>query len=134
VNGRKRHIVVDTLGLLLVVVGCAANIADVTAAKTVLARLKGHFTRLALIWADRAYQGLEGWLLAHCEWILEIVKPPKGTKGFTLLPRRWVVERTFAWLGRYRRLSKDYEYLPRSSETWIYMAMCCLMLKRLAPA
>jgi putative transposase len=89
---------------------------------------------LALIWADRAYQGLEGWLLAHCEWILEIVKPPKGTKGFTLLPRRWVVERTFAWLGRYRRLSKDYEYLPRSSETWIYMAMCCLMLKRLAPA
>jgi len=75
---------------------------------------------------------LEGWLIGHCQWVLQIVKLPKGTKGFTLLPRRWVVERTFAWLGRYRRLSKDYEFLPTSSEAWIYLASSSLILKRLA--
>jgi putative transposase len=123
---------VDTLGLLLLVVVHQANIADSTGAKTVFCHLKLLFTRLVLIWADRGYEGLEGWLVAHCAWVLQIVRRPDATKGFTLLPRRWVVERTFAWLGRYRRLSKDYEVLPQTSETWIYMAMSFLMLKRLA--
>jgi len=132
INGRKRHIVVDTLGLLLLVIVHPANIADVTGARLVFTRLKPLMQRLVLIWADRGYEGLEGWLIGHCQWVLQIVKPPKGTKGFTLLPRRWVVERTFAWLGRYRRLSKDYEYLPKSSEAWIYIASSFLILKRLA--
>jgi putative transposase len=122
---------VDTLGLLLLVVVHPANIADVTAAQTVFTRLKPLMHRLVLIWADRGYEGLEGWLIAHCGWVLHIVKPPQGTKGFTLLPRRWVVERSFAWFGRYRRLSKDYEFLPQSSEAWIYMASSFLILKRL---
>ena len=77
----------------------AANIADVTAAKTVFRRLKPLMKRLVVIWADRGYEGLEGWLIGNCQWVLHIVKPPPGTKGFTLLPRRWVVERTFAWLN-----------------------------------
>lgn len=109
-----------------------ANIADVTGAKILFSRLKPLMQRLVLIWADQGYEGLEGWLIAHCQWVLQIVKPPKGSKGFTLLPRRWVVERTFAWLGRYRRLSKDYEFLPKTSEAWIYMASSFLILKRLA--
>ncbi|HRE48343.1 MAG TPA: transposase [Aggregatilineales bacterium] len=82
--------------------------------------------------ADRGYAGLDGWLLALCNWVLQVIKRPKATSRFTLLPRRWVVECTFAWLGRYRRLSKDHETLPTSSKAWIYIAMCCLMLKRLA--
>jgi len=123
---------VDTLGLLLLVIVHPANIADITAAKTVFSRLKPLMQRMVVIWADRGYEGLEGWLIAQCQWVLHIVKPPKGTKGFTLLSRRWVVERTFAWLGRYRRLSKDYEFWPKTSEAWIYMASSFLILKRLA--
>jgi len=132
VNGRKRQIVVDSLGLLLMVVVHPANIADVTGARLVFSRLKPLMQRLVLIWADRGYEGLEGWLIGHCQSVLQLVKPPQGTKGFTLLPRRWVVERTFAWLGRYRRLTKDYEFLPKSTEAWIYMASSFLSLKRLA--
>ncbi len=131
-NGRKRHIIVDTVGLLLLVIVHPANIADSTGAKALFSRLKSLMKRLVLIWADQGYAGLEGWLIGHCQWVLEIVKPPKGAKGFILQRRRWVVERTFAWLGRYRRLSKDYEFLPSSSEAWIYCASCCLILKRLA--
>ena len=98
--------------------------------------LRSKFSRLRLIWADQAYTGdLIAWLWGLRPWRkvrLEIVKRPEGTKGFLLLPKRWVVERTFAWLGRYRRLSKDYEYLTQTSEAMIRVAMIRLMVHRLA--
>lgn len=88
---------------------------------------------MQLIWADAGYhsQPLVDWLLLLAGWLLETVKRPKGNKGFVLLPKRWVVERTFAWLSRFRRLSKDYEQLPETSVAMIYAAMIHLMLKRL---
>tara|TARA_B100001971_G_C17954407_1_gene414199 strand:- start:44 stop:679 length:636 start_codon:yes stop_codon:yes gene_type:complete len=132
VNGRKRHIIVDTIGLLLAVVVHAASIQDRDGAKLVLRKLKGKFPRLKLIWADGGYCGsLVNWVLEFGKWILEIVSRPKDQKGFVVLPRRWVVERTFAWLSRNRRLSKDYERLCDTSETMIKIAMIHLMLKRL---
>jgi putative transposase len=135
VNGRKRHIIVDTLGLLLAVVVHSAQLQDRDGAKVVLAKLTGRFPRLKLLWADGGYAGqLVDWVLTFGGWFLEIVKRPEGSKGFQVLPRRWVVERTLAWLGRYRRLSKDYEALPQTSEALIYIAMIHLMLRRLAPA
>jgi putative transposase len=134
VSGRKRHIVVDTLGLLLAVVVHAANVQDRDGAKLVLAKLVGQFSRLQIIWADAAYRGqLVEWTEAFGGWLLEIVKRSDDVKGFKLLPHRWVVERTFAWLGRYRRLTKDYEALPETSETLIYLAMTHVMLRRLKP-
>ena len=133
VTGRKRHIVVDVIGMILAVVVHKASIQDRDGAKLVLIRLLGNFPRLKLIWADNGYSGqLIVWVKEICNWILDIVKRPEGVKGFILLPRRWVVERTFAWLGKYRRLSKDYECLTETSETMIYSAMIRLMLKRLA--
>lgn len=133
VNGRKRHILVDTLGLLLMVVVHAANIQDRDGAKLVLSKVKGKFSRLRLIWADGGYAGqLVEWVLAVCGWNLEIVKRNEGVRGFQVLPRRWVVERTLAWLGRYRRLSKDYEGLPETSEAIVYVAMTHVMVRRLA--
>ena len=134
-TGRKRHIAVDTLGLLLAVVVHAANIQDRQGGKLVLERLQGRFPNLFRIWADGGYAGqLVAWTWLCCGWFLDIVRRPDGAHGFSVLPRRWVVERTLAWLGRYRRLSKDFEVLPKTSEAWIYMAMSCLMLKRLAAA
>ena len=94
----------------------------------------GHFPRLALLWADGGYAGkLVGWVASVTGWTLEIVKRSDDQKGFVVLPKRWIVERTFAWFGRYGRLSKDDEELPASSETMIYIAMIHLMLRRLAP-
>jgi putative transposase len=134
VNGRKRHILVDTLGLLLVVVVHAANIQESEGAKLVLRRARGWFPRLRLIWADQGYKAhLVAWAKAVGDWAIEIVTRPEGTKGFQVLPRRLVVERTFAWLGRSRRLSKDYEGRPETHEAWVLIAMTHLMLKRLAP-
>lgn len=135
VTGRKRHILVDVLGLLLTVVVHRADIQERAGGKMLLQRAwaKG-FTRLALIWADGGYSGqpfLE-WVLDHCGWLVEIVKRSDDAAGFVVLPRRWVVERTFGWLGRFRRLSKDYEVLPETSEALIYAAMVRLMLQRLA--
>lgn len=133
VKGRKRHILVDTMGLLLMVVVHAANIQDRDGAKQVLEKVKGTFSRLHLIWADGGYAGqLIDWVKAGCGWVLEIVKRNDDVKGFQVLPHRWVVERTFGWMGRYRRLSKDYEGLPESSEAMIYAAMTHLMARRLA--
>lgn len=133
VNGRKRHIVVDTLGLLIAVVVHAGSVQDRDGAKSVLGKLKGKFPRLSRIWADGGYSGqLVDWVKKFSGWVLEIVKRPDSQKGFVVLPRRWVVERTFAWLGRYRRLSKDYERLTLTSEAMIHLAMTHLMLKRLA--
>ena len=133
VKGRKRHILVDTMGLLLIVLVHVANIQDRDGAKLLLVKAKKRFSRLRLIWADAAYSGkLISWVLSTCSWVLEIVKRSDDVKGFVVLPRRWVVERTFAWFGRYRRLSKDYETLPETSETMIYAAMSRLMVRRLA--
>lgn len=133
-KGRKRHILVDAIGLLLTVVVHAANIQDRDGAKLVVEKAQGKFPRLALIWADGGYAGkLIEWVKETCGWILEIVKRNDDVQGFVVLPRRWVVERTFGWLGRCRRLSKDYEEQVASSEAMIHLAMIQLMLKRLAP-
>jgi putative transposase len=136
INGRKRHILVDVMGLVLAVVVHAANIQDRDGAKLVLGKVKHAFSRLRLIWADGGYAGR---LLSYVRDLraqrrlhLQIVKRNDDTNGFKVLPRRWVVERTFGWLGRYRRLSKDYEHLTHSSEAMIHIAMIGLMLKRLA--
>ncbi len=97
-------------------------------------KLLGLFPRLQLLWADGAYGGkLIKWVAAFAGWVLEIVQKPEGQKGFVVLPRRWVVERTFAWLYKFRRLSKDYEETTQSSETWIRLAMINMMVRRLAP-
>lgn len=133
VNGRKRHILVDTLGLLLVVVVTAASVSENAGARQVLSRLGGAGKKLRRIWVDGGYRGtLLEWAWARLRIVLEPVRRPPGQKGFVLLARRWVAERTFAWLTQCRRLSKDYERLPESSEAWISIAMIRLMLRRLA--
>jgi putative transposase len=110
-----------------------ADVQDRDGAKQVLEKLGKSFPLLKKIWADGAYAGkLVDWAKEHGEWILEIVKRSDGVKGFELLPHRWVVERTFAWLGRFRRLSKDYERLIETSEAMIRIAMIRLMIRRLA--
>jgi putative transposase len=120
--------------LLLAVVVHAADVQDRDGAKLVLAKLVGRFPRLRLLWADGGYAGaLLAWALVVGGWVIELVKKLAGATTFAVLPKRWIVERTFAWLGRCRRLSKDYEALPATSEAWIQVAMIHLMLKRLAP-
>lgn len=135
-KGRKRHLLVDVMGLVLAVVVHAADVQDRDGAQLLLERLRNTFKRLRVIWADGAYAGrLLTWVRSLRAWgrvRIEIVKRPEGVRGFEVLPRRWVVERTFGWLGRYRRLSKDYEFLTDSSETMIRVAMVGLMLRRLA--
>lgn len=131
VKGRKRHIVVDTMGYLLVAIVHAANVADSKGARKLLKKLFKILKTVKLIWADGAYIGpLIEWVEEMFACTLEIVKKKKG-KGFQVLPRRWVVERTLAWLSRFRRLSKDYEREPASSEAMIYLASIRLMLRRL---
>lgn len=133
-KGRKRHLLVDVLGLVLLVVVHAASVQEQDGAKRVFERIQGRHPRLRLIWADAGYkvQWLLDWVQATCTWVLEIVRRPEGCQGFVLLPRRWVVERTFGWLSHYRVLSKDYEVLPRNSEAVVYVAMIHLMVRRLA--
>jgi putative transposase len=134
VNGRKRHILVDTIGLLLVVVVTAASVSDPQGARLLFARMGGAGKKLRRIWVDGTYRGkLVDWVVDHCWFLLEPVLRSDDQKGFRVLPRRWVVERTFAWLSQCRRLSKDYEVLPSSSEAMIYLAMTRLMIRRLAP-
>jgi putative transposase len=138
ITGRKRHICVDTLGLLLAVVVTSAAIDDAAAAPAALAQLhRQDYPRLQVVWADSKYHNhnLHAWKAnqRNLPWRLEIVSRPKEAKGFVLLAKRWVVERTFAWQGRSRRLSKDYERRLDSSETMIRMSAIQLMLKRLAP-
>jgi putative transposase len=114
----------------------AASVQDRDGAKQLLEILRHQFSRLRLIWADQAYTGeLVAWVWALRPWRkvrLEVVKRPADAQGFQVLPKRWIVERTLGWLGRYRRLSKDYEYLPRTSEAMIRVAMIHLMARRLA--
>jgi putative transposase len=133
VNGRKRHLLVDTLGLLLAVVVTAASVQDRDGAKLLFQRLGGACKKLRLIWVDGGYRGqLLDWVVEHCHFRLQLVLRSDSQKGFLVLPRRWVVERTFAWLNHHRRLSKDYEQLTQTSETFIYIVMIRLMLRRLA--
>ncbi len=121
------------MGLIIGLVVHAADQQDRDGAKQVLSRLKDCFPRLRLIWADGGYRGkLVSWVERTYQWTLEIVKRNDDVEGFAVLPHRWVVERTFAWLGRYRRLSKDYEELTESSEAMITIAMINLMSRRLA--
>ena len=133
IKGRKRHILVDTQGLVLEVVVHKANLQDNVAAPQVFEKAAKKLDCLQLIWADGIYTGsLVDWVRQQFGWTLDIVRRAKGEKGFQVLPRRWVVERTFAWLGRYRRLSKDYEALPQTSEAMVYASMSHLMVRRLA--
>ena len=133
VNGRKRHILVDTLGLLLAVVVTTASVQDRDGARLLLRHLPGGCKKLRRISVDGGYAGrLVTWVSERFKFQLSVVLRPKETRRFVLLPRRWVVERTFAWLNHARRLSKSYERLPRTDEAWIYIAMTRLMLERLA--
>jgi putative transposase len=118
---------------VLAVVVHAADIQDRDGAKLLLNKIKDKCPRLRLIWADGAYAGqLIEWVKTFCGWLLEIVKKKENSPGFHVLPRRWVVERTFGWIGRYRRHSKDYEYLPESRETMILISMIQVMMHRAA--
>lgn len=132
INGRKRHIIVDCLGLILAVHIHPANIQDRDGAKETLLKIKDLYPLLALMWADGGYRGdLIEWVKQHFDIKLEIVNRNDDVKGFKLLPWRWIVERTLAWINRNRRMSKDYERLPKTTESWIHLAMTSLMLKRL---
>lgn len=137
VTGRKRHILVDTLGLLLAVMVTQAGLDDAAAAPQIFENLRAdQMPRLEVVWADSKYHNhqLEKWLDEfNPRWRLKIVSRPPGVKGFTLLPKRWVAERTFAWNGRCRRHSKDYERRTDSSESMIRITAINLMLRRLAP-
>ena len=148
VSGRKRHILVDTEGNLLKARVHPADIHDRRGAELLLADLKAEFPHIALVWADSAYQGLKAWLAEALGWALTISKhwwtglhgvwvapgqqPPEIPRGFHVLKRRWVVERTFAWIGRNRRMSRDYERLIETAEMLLYASMARVMLKQLA--
>lgn len=133
ITGRKRHILVDTSGLLLAALVTSAAVQDRDGARRLLQNPGGFCKKLRLIWVDGGYRGpLIDWVARKFSFRLKLVLRSKEQKGFVLLARRWVVERTFAWLGYHRRLSKDYERLTESSQAFIYIAMSRLMLRRLA--
>jgi putative transposase len=134
ITGRKRHLAVDTLGLIWMVVVHGADWQDHDGACVVLTRLREHCRRLKVIFADSAYarNQLPDWVNATFGWVLQTVLRPVHAQGFVVLPKRWIVERTFAWLARYRRHARDYERNPETSEAFIYIAMINLMSRRLA--
>ncbi|MGH7929706.1 MAG: IS5 family transposase [Candidatus Binatia bacterium] len=136
ITGRKRHLAVDTLGMVLAVVVHSASVQDQHGAEWVMDKLGEQYRRLKVIFGDSAYgrSGLPQWVQQTFGWVLQTVLRPVGVKGFVVLPKRWIVERTFAWLARHRRLSKDYEKTEASSEAITYIAMISLMSKRLAKA
>lgn len=148
-KGRKRHLLVDTTGLVIKALVHAADVPDGAGGQQVLAAIAERavaLPRLRHLWVDTAYQGsFKDWVEQTLGWTVEVVRkprrwrwvapgqePPEMPQGFQVLPRRWVVERTFGWLGRWRRTSKDYEYLPTTSECVIYAIMMRVMLRRLA--
>jgi putative transposase len=136
VKGRKRHVLVDTLGLLIAVLVTSAGVQDYHGARPVFEAVKDCCPRLTIVWADGIHekQWLIEWVKVECGWELQIIRrSDQKKKGFERLPKRWVVERTFGWLGRYRRLSKDYEGLTETSEAMIKMAMIHIMVRRLEP-
>ena len=122
----------DTLGLVWGVWVGSGRVAEAAGAKRLLARVKDGLTRWVLLWVDGGYEDrIEAWVAEQCGWRVEVVKRSEGKKGWELLPKRWVAERTFAWLGRWRGLAKEYTYLPESTEASILLAMTHLMLNRL---
>ena len=135
IKGRKRHLLVDTLGLILGVAVTPANTTERDGAQLLLGRVLGWFTWLRILWVDGGYTGE-----AFAHWVkglrpklkVEVVKRSDDLKGFKVLPHRWVVERTFGWLMRQRRLVRDYETTEASAEAWIYIAMIRIQLRRLA--
>lgn len=148
-KGRKRHLLVDTLGLVVKVLVHPADVPDGAGGQRLLEAIPHLATvlpRLRHLWVDTAYQGsFKDWVEQTLGWTVAVVKrpsrwrwvgpgqePPEVPRGFVVLPRRWVVERTLAWIGRWRRTSKDYEYLPETSECVIYLTMIRVMLRRLA--
>jgi putative transposase len=137
INGRKRHLLVDTLGLLLAVLIPSAGLDDGIAAPTLLGDITpDDFPRLVTIFADQKYRNhaLDAWMAEHRGgWRIEVKARPAGTKGFTPLEKRWVIERTNAWHGRYRRNSKDYERSVESSTAMLQISNVHLMLNRLCP-
>jgi putative transposase len=135
VAGRKRHLVVDCVGNLLAIAVDTAAMSDAAGARWVLGRTRARWPHLVKGWADQTYRGtLVDWARQTYDIDLEIVQRPAEAEGFVLLPRRWVVERTIAWLGRSRRLSKEYEHHPDHTESISYLASCQRLLQRLCPA
>jgi transposase len=136
IKGRKRHILTDTIGLPVGMIVHPANVQDRDGAPELLAGVRDAFPALRRVFADGAYAGdkLKDALKDIGDWTIEIVKRSDAAKGFVLLPRRWVVERTFAWLNRNRRLAKDFEATIESAVTWLYIASVQLMSRRLAAA
>ena len=146
ISGRKRHLLVDSSGLVSGVVVHEGNIADRDGAKLLLRKAAEKLPRMEKVWADRGYNGKLGqWMKEQLGWTLEIVKPPRRwvrvplgeepppyPRGFIVLPRRWVIERTFAWIVRNRRMSRDYEFLAETTEALVYVAMIRLVVRRLA--
>jgi transposase len=137
IKGRKRFMTVDTLGLVLRVLVTSAKMPERAGAKQALKRVKDMGTkvsRLTTIWADGGFEGpsFMMWVMDICRWIVQVVLRPQQTKSFVVLKKRWVVERTFGWLMGCRRLVRDYELLPETSETFIYLAMIRIMIRRLA--
>jgi transposase len=134
VRGRKRHILVDTNGLLMRVMVHPADITESEGAEWLLGNCDRCFPRLQTVRADQGYKGwLLDWAKRCTNLTIEIVQKPKDQQGFAVIPKRWVVERTFAWLGRNRQLSKEYDRDSSSSESFVYLASIHLMLKRLKP-
>ena len=133
VKGHKRHSLTDTVGNMLNVVVTAANVSDIAGGKLLINKILEDFPTIEKIWADGTYRGgFIDWVHERIDAVLEIVKRDKGQKGFKVQPKRWVVERTFAWLGNYRRLSKDYERMIPNSEGMIYLASIKTMVQRIA--
>jgi len=138
IKGRKRHILTDVMGFVIAVLITSAKIDDGVAAVQLFAQISPvEYPRLKIIWGDSKYHNhaLRAWMKKNRPgWTLEVKSPPKGTKGFVPVPKRWVVERTFGWMGRNRRLSKDYEKTTSSSEATVQIANIALLLRRLAPS
>ncbi len=134
VKGRKRHLLVDTLGLVFALAVTTADVQDRDGCRLLLRKLSGSGKKLRKVWVDGGYRGLLlGWVALHFKFVLSVVLRSDKRKEFIVLPKRWVVERTFAWLSHQRRLSKDYEVFEQTSETLIYLAMTRLMLRRIQP-
>lgn len=133
INGRKRHVAVDTLGMLLLIVVTAASIQEANSATLLGPKMHGRFPRLQKILVDGGYkEQFIAWFLHHCQWIVEVAKRREGAIGFEVIPLRWIVERTFGWYNHFRGLSKDYEYHPEISESMVYLASIRIMMRRLA--
>jgi putative transposase len=123
---------VDTLGLVWGIAVTSGRVSEAEGAKRLLGRVKDGLARWTVLWVDGGYEHrLEAWVAEHCRFRVEVIKRPHGSRGYVSLPKRWVVERTFAWLGRWRGLAKEYTYLPQSTAASIYLAMSHLMLRRL---